>query len=277
MIRWLLGLVCWLFMVGTCLAEPWTFVAIADNRSVFPAYRNVLQEIRDMTANPAPRFPAVDFVLACGDMDPVAQNQEIYNEVLGSNGPAFFPARGNHEDRADLQFILQRILPTHKNVLRLRDDSSVTYYVDWKNIRLIVLDQYASGENQLKTPAVLNWIRESITAAPYVDHVFLALHDPYLLGVSSRGHPFWKLLLEYSPRVRAVFAGHTHSYSRSVVGDERGGIAYVNVGNAGKDNHGDHRQTIVEVMIDDGKVSFRVVQTPDGKADFRVSEQWSVQ
>ena len=80
------GILLLLLLASPALAERWTFAAIGDNRSIYPSYRNVLNQIKTLGINLRPRFTPVELVLAVGDLDPVAKNMKIYEEVsLGSS------------------------------------------------------------------------------------------------------------------------------------------------------------------------------------------------
>jgi hypothetical protein len=263
-----------LFLIAApALAEKWAFAVIGDNLSFFASYRNVLNEIRRQTVNPDKRFPPFDFVLACGDLSPAEENFRIFREFFGSGGPSFFPVRGNHERAGDVRFLLEKIMLPHGESLNRPDEKSLNYYTDWKNVRLIVLDQFSSFGKAFNSEAVIVWLKGALETPERIRHVFVAFHKPYLPFYPEKD-PFWQLLFEHRNKVRAVFAGHTHRYHRERFPDEKTGILFVNTGNAGQNSHSDDRQTITEVLIEGEKVSFLVVQTPDGTSDFSVREQW---
>jgi len=256
-------------------AEQWGFAAIGDNRSAFASYRNVLNEIRTQRVNPEERFPSFDFVLACGDLDPVEENYRIFKEIFKTGKPAYFPVRGNHELPPDVQFIIKKILPSYGKGINRQDEKNLTYYTDWKNARLIVLDQYSSFDKSLDGGVALKWIENALRTPDHIRHVFVTFHEPYLPH-HAENDPFWSLLVRHQDKVRAVFAGHTHMYRMERFPDKLTGIYYVNTGNAGMNVHSDNRQTIVEVMIDGERVAFRVVQAPNETTDFRIVEQWEL-
>lgn len=261
------------FLTSSAFAEKWGFVAIGDNRAAFSSYRNVLQEIKDRKAGAENEFPPADFVLAVGDIDPVKENHKIYKEVFRKEIPAYFPVRGNHEEAADVRFILQSILPSYGGMINLRKNDEVNYYVDWKNVRIIVLDQYSAFGTRFDDRKSLDWIEDAISSAKGAKHVFIAFHEP-LLPAEGFNNPFWAMLSKHKATVRAVFCGHYHIYDRKRFPDEKGGIYYINVGNAGQISHSDKRQTMVRVMVDDGKVSFGTIQADDGSNTFKVREKW---
>jgi hypothetical protein len=256
-------------------AEKWAFTVFSDHTSDYASYRNVLKEIQTQKVNPENRFPPFDFVLACGDMSPVEENYRIFREIFESGKPAYFPVRGNHELTSDVQFILKKILPLYGERISRQDDKNLNYYMDWKNTRLIVLDQYSSFERSLDGGIALMWVENALRTPNQIRHVFVAFHEPYL-PQHTGNDPFWSLLLKHRDKVRAVFAGHTHIHRTERFPDKLTGIYYVNTGNAGQKSHSDNRQTIIEAMVDGERVVFRVIQAPDGTRDFSMVEQWEL-
>jgi hypothetical protein len=256
-------------------AEKWAFTVIGDHRSEYVSYRNVLDEIRTQKVNPEERFPPFDFVLDCGDLDPVEVNHRIFKGIFKSEKPLYFPVRGNHEITPDVQFIIKRILPSYGKYITLLNEKNLNYYTDWKNARLIVLDQYSTFEKSLDGGLALKWIENTLHTPKHIHHVFVAFHEPYL-PQNTENDPFWSLLLRHRNKVRAVFSGHTHMYRQERYPNDVTGIYYVNTGNAGQNSHSDKKQTIVEVMIDGDNITFRVIQAPDGTADFSIREEWKL-
>jgi hypothetical protein len=272
--RLLAALLLLVLVAGSAVAEEWAFAVIGDNRSAFASYRNVLNEIRTQTVNPGKAFPSLEFVMACGDLDPVEKNYTIFKEVFKSRPPSYFPVRGNHDSPDDVRFIIQKILPPYGKSINRQDEKDLNYFTDWKNARLIVLDQYSSFGKAFDSAAALKWLESALKAPDHIRHIFVALHEPYLPEHPEKD-PFWSLLVGQD-RVRAVFAAHTHLYTRQRFPDKATGIFHVNVGNAGRTSHSDNNLTIVEVMVDEEKVSFRVIQAPDGTANFNIREQWEI-
>jgi predicted phosphodiesterase len=264
-----------LLLTSPALADRWSFAVIADNRSGFAPYRNVLRQIHSMSVNPTPKFTPIELVLACGDLDPLAKNHQIYKEVFADSPPVYLPVRGNHDQPDDVAFMLQSILPELGDRVHFRDQQNVNYFFDWKRCRFIVLDEYAGETDPLLDPEALKWLEQAIVSATHIDHVFVAFHEPNV-AKSGQDQAFWDLLFEHQDKVRTVFVGHTHNYERRLIGKGDALITMINAGNAGKNEHSDHRQTIVEVMVDGPRVFYRIVQTPDKKASFSVTEQWQI-
>ena len=275
MVKRVLAAVLLLILMGKpAVAEEWAFAVIGDNRAAFASYRNVLNEIRTQRVNPGKTFPSLDLVVACGDLDPIDENYTIFKEILKSKPPAYFPVRGNHDSPEDVRFIIRNILLPYGKSVNRQDEKNTNYFTDWKNARLIVLDQYSSFGKSFDGDSALKWIEGALKAPDHIRHIFVAFHEPYLPYHPDKD-PFWNLLVR-EERVRAVFAGHTHGYQMRRFPEPVTGIYYVNAGNAGQAVHGDNRQTIVEVMISGEKVTFRVIQAQDGTANFNIREEWEI-
>lgn len=283
-------------LVGTALAaekvespKPWAFAAIADNRRLSErpagAYEGVLKEIREMSVNPEPKFPAIEFVIACGDLNNAADGQanwKLWNETFkdAPTKPCYYPLIGNW-DIGEEAFHEKVILPAQKGVV---GKDPANYYADWKNVRLIVSHD-------------VKFVEKAITSAPdSIEHVFVADHYPVFPRIAhtedggQSGAEFWNTLVKHRGRVRAFFCGHTHSYSRMRVAnpkgdaqdvgkfpDEKDGIYQVDCGNAGRSSHGNEATTVVEVLIDGKRVEFRVVQAANSApTKFRVADGWKI-
>jgi hypothetical protein len=272
--RFLTALLFLCLIASSAAAEKWAFAVIGDNRAAFASYRDVLNEIRMQTVNPGNEFPSLDLVMACGDLDPVEENYALFKEVFKSKMPSYFPVRGNHDGPADVQFILQEILPPYGKSINRQDEKDLNYFTDWNNARLIVLDQYSSFGKSFDSDAALKWLESALKAPDHIRHIFVAFHEPYLPEHAEKD-PFWNLLAGQD-RVRAVFAAHTHTYAMQRFPDKTTGIFFVNSGNAGRTSHSDNRLTIVEVMVNGEKVSFRVIQAVDGTASFSIREEWEI-
>ena len=244
---------------SSALAQKWSFAAFSDNRNFEIGYRNVLKDI-DSGGPADPGFPRPDFVVGIGDIDPVKRTLQIFRDTLGPKMP-FIPVRGNHEAPEDVRFILKDILPAEQPPVTVYDKESVTFYYDWKNVRLIVIDQYAPYAKGLSNKKFLDWLKKAILSAKNADHVFIAFHEPHFPPVFN-SDPFWTLLLKHSDKVRAVLCGHTHRYGRRHVSGSHARIELINSGAAGNTGHSDGMSTFVQISIDGKDAAFRAVQAP---------------
>lgn len=266
----------------------WSFAVTADPRSNTLTWRNALIEIRDLRENPAPAFSKAEFLLIAGDVDPNSLNYLTYNNAFGSdpimNG--YYPAIGNHdyETTAERNYIQNTILPAQPNITRYSAETA-DYFIDWKNIRVIVVDAYAEfGDDGCVFSDGLAWVESVINTAVAARHIFIMFHDPAFprfrhVGDSFNACPvdrnaFWNMLVDHKDKVRAVFVGHTHQYCRMRVldpdseaandldqyPDDEGGIYQIDAGAAG---NGD-RNVIIRLEINGDTIMVRVLDADNG-------------
>ncbi len=267
--------------------QAFSFAVTADPRESGPSWRNALREIKDMTVNPEPAFSPPSWVVLAGDMDPARMRFADYTALFSNalSRPPLVPVLGNHDTAFnEFSFIRDFMIPAVPCVVR-REPDSCDYYFDFRNVRLIVVDAYTkSGKDGVIRDAGRRWVEGAIRSAPAaIDHVFLSFHEPAFprgrhLADSFNAEPeqrnaFWRMLLS-SGRVRAVFVGHTHSYSRMRVRDpesaaanniavfpnDEGGIYQVDAGATG---HG-KTNTFVRVQVDGKNVAFRAYEAANG-------------
>jgi hypothetical protein len=272
-------LFCGFVVPGPALAQQqWSFSVISDVHAQFRSYQNVLNEMKSPTAGRGERLGIPDFVVGLGDFSPVSENHRLFRETFPKMPPVFFPTRGNHETAQDLSFIRSVIFPEALHAghgVNLLGGSGFSYWVDWKNTRLIVLDQYADFQKRAVAPKSLSWLISALETAGGADHVFLAFHEPYFPW-HAEDDPPWKILLKYRSRITAILFGHTHFYNHTRYPDSHAGIHVINAGNAGESRHSDLRQTIVNVMVKGRSAWVRTVQTPDARARFGLSDGFNL-
>jgi hypothetical protein len=258
--------------------QQWSFSVISDVHAQFSSYQNVLNEMKNPTTSRGERLDIPDFVLGLGDCSPVSENHRLFRETFPKMPPVFFPTRGNHETAKDLSFIRSVILPeaSHaKHGVNLLGSSGFSYWVDWKNIRLIVLDQYADFQKWTAVPKSLPWLNSALETSGSADHVFLAFHEPYFPW-RAEDDRLWRILLKHQSRITGILFGHNHFYNHTRYPDSHAGIHVINVGNAGESRHSDQRQTIVNVIVKGRSAWVRSVQTPDARASFGLSDGFNL-
>ncbi len=270
--------------------QSWSFSLVGDTRSGTRDFKAALDHIRESTGMSGKPSRLPDFILMAGDFDPDDVNYSLYRGVFtGQTYPRFVPVIGNHDSRYRT-FIVDTILP--KEEIRTPfDKSTVSYYLDVRNVRLIVVDQYrGTGFNDgCINDAGILWVEQAITSAGSVDHVFLAMHVPPFCRIRHVGegfercpdqrNRFWDMLVQHRDKVRAVLAGHTHNYSVMRVHNPRGpasdhksypfepdGVYQFDAGGTGTTDDG--KLTVVTFLIDGKTAAARVDQSRKGKADF---------
>jgi hypothetical protein len=166
-------------------------------------------------------------------------------------------------------------------------------------MRFIAVDGYTDlGKDGVINDEGRRWVEQVIKATPSsIDHVFISFHEPAFPRVRhvgdsfdqdiERRNAFWRMLLGYEDRVRAVLVGHTHSYYRMRVLDpggiaandpkafphEDGGIYQVDAGAAGNGSV----NIIVQVQIEGRNLLFRVLQAENGANEpFAEIDKWSM-
>jgi hypothetical protein len=298
----ILSLLVFFLLTNVVYAEKWSFVALADNRGSFDHYREVLKLIKKIDDNPKHNSIPVDFILACGDLDPVEKNDAIYKEIFPDQSIIYFPVIGNHEidDITNKEYIVKTILPRLRSKIKRTDKINANYYFDWKNVRIIALDQYSTfgkgNDRGWVTSIGAAWLEKTIKSTPKkIDHIFIAMHEPAFPrgrhlregGLTNEEIACWEMFVENNDRVRAVLVGHTHTYSRMRVKnpykaassttnypDEKGGIYQIDTGNAGNTWGGDPSLTIVWIEINGKKIDFKTIQASVDDYKFKKTDTW---
>ena len=235
--------------------------------------------------------------------------------------PVYLPVKGNHEHKNWFNWIpvprlwvwqnnsdvmADDILPAESRrasaewgqKVVMRGDGDLSYHVDWKNVRLIVVDQYGDfGTSSRRKigglPVVgglLKWVLPTMeegnvnaTGRQYVsalldeaeadrniDHVFVTFHEPAFPQNRHVGDSMdlygpdrdalWTLMAS-RPKVRAVLVGHTHFYSVF----DKDGLRQIDVGGAGRVRSSatiPSLLTWLDVEVQRDRLAFRVWQSP---------------
>jgi 3',5'-cyclic AMP phosphodiesterase CpdA len=276
-----------------------SFAVVTDPRLWKKTFQNALIEIRDRTVDPKSQFPPAEFIVICGDLSLPVNRYRDYMRVFANDTSmnSFFPVRGNHDKSRDARKMIKKILP-EQDSLTLKNTSAVDYFVDWKNVRLIIIDQYSNAS----TPGCLNnkqieWIEELINTAHRADHVFIFFHEPafpryrhinnsFNLCRTERDE-FWDMIMDYREKVKAVFVGHTHYYNRMKIATPRSpeandatefpqqenGIYQIDVGSCGQGK----RNNIVRVQIEGKKIHLIAIEAKKGEnKPFKKIDEWNI-
>lgn len=281
-----------------------SFAVLADPRAGGETWKNALSEIRDMAVNPEPKFTPNQIIIVVGDTDPLELRYNDYKNIFinTNESPLFLPVIGNHEFEnysKPFRYARDTIIPAIPNVVR-RHPKSCDYYLDHENARFIILDGYTDlGKKGVINRKGRQWVEQVIKSAPLkIDHIFIFFHEPAFpryrhLKDSFNADPesrdaFWKMLLVYRDKVRAVFVGHTHHYYRMRIldpsgipandkhafPDENGGIYQVDAGAAGNGK----KNIIVQTQINGERIIFRVLQADNGSGKpFKKIDEWQYQ
>ncbi len=280
-------------------AQNWSFAVISDSRNDRPTFTNALREIRDMQQNPDKLFRPAEFIIMGGDFDPVKHRYKDYKKIFANGGTmkAFFPVKGNHDVGKPASYITGNILPELDSIT-IKNNDYVNYYIDWKNVRIIIVDQYSDfGSNGCINSDGREWVEESIKSAHHKDHVFICFHEPAFPRIrhiddsfnacQKDRDVFWNMLMANRDKVKAVFNGHIHHYHRMRVADpaakdvrdqktypdHNNGIYQINSGATGQGK----RNTIVKVQINGNDISFFILDADEGeKKPFQIIDKWEI-
>ncbi|MGA2261226.1 MAG: metallophosphoesterase [Acidobacteriota bacterium] len=284
-----------LFLVSAAapvLGQSWSFSLVGDSRSGARDFKAALNYIREAKDTSGKKSDLPEFIVVAGDFDPDDVNYSLYRGVFsGTPYPRFLPVIGNH-DSGYRSFICDTIMPK-EGIHATFDKSTVSYYVDVRNVRMIVVDQYQGTgfKDGCVNDAGIRWVEQAITSANDVDHIFIAMHVPAFCRVRHVGegcpdqrNRFWDMLVRHQDKVRAVLAAHTHHYSVMRVRDPRGpandgksypfepdGIYQFDAGGAG--NSDDGKITVITFFIEGKAALAQAVQSPNGQTRFSMIQK----
>jgi hypothetical protein len=285
-------------LVNAAVAEKWTFTVMSDWKYYKNDLRFALEEIRDMTANTSPGpFNQSEFVIAPGDLYLNKDSGWVIWQEPQYNAPPLVPVMGNHdmERAADQEVMLDTILPLLGDSITRHDDRC-NYYLDWRNIRIIVLDRYSPFWNSNE---FISSVSAMISSAVNKDHVFITFHQSIFGRRRHASVPdadqqnFWNMLLSHRDKVSGVFSAHSHYYSRMRIADpagpcamdvncydpdsradEQGGIYQIDVGGVGRGTA--YPDIICHVQIDNNSVDYMIVSAPTVGDPWQIIDQWSL-
>jgi len=222
--KFLLTMFCVAVIVG--LAIPMSPVALADDPPVIVVYgdsrtgHSIHQQIVDaiVALNPIAVFHTGDLVENGLNPDHWAVFNSIVSELVET--AEFYPALGNHE--LDSQLFFDNFdLPNNER----------WYSVDINNIHFIVLDSNSPTDDGSEQ---YEWLQADLyNIADETGFIIVVLHHPpfstgpHVEDEKGLRQSIVPLLEQYG--VEAVFAGHDHTYERSVYND----IFYIVTGGGG--------------------------------------------
>lgn len=142
------------------------------------------------------------------------------------------PVIGNHEVNNEpkddkYEKIFSRIYDDMLPNTCLEDYNNTVFYVDYEDVRLIVLNSFHFNEIHKITERQLSWFEKAASAD--VKNKFVFLHSPAFPTGAHYGHcldlypgerdAFWNIV--QNSNIDIVFSGHEHNYSRRVIESEK--------------------------------------------------------
>jgi predicted phosphodiesterase len=209
--------------------RPFSFLVIGDNRTRTEVFTEVCKKINEENQS--------EFILHTGDLVSNGRYYERWeNEFFTPSkkllaGKSIWIAIGNHEENSPLYYDFFN-LPGNERY----------YYFDFLNSRFIALDSNLDYE---KNSPQYKWLEQTLKDSQKnnIENIFVFTHHAIYTSsnhgkLDTNGIPVEKPIyigqkdlvpLFEKYRVTAVFAGHDHTYERSL----KNGITYITVGGGG--------------------------------------------
>jgi 3',5'-cyclic AMP phosphodiesterase CpdA len=245
---------------GTCqvFARDFQFAVVGDTRPPLgtSSYANFeLLVGRINASNPDLLVNLGDLIYGYGSFNP-ARSWDRYAEVVAKIRCPYYQVPGNHD-----------IFSADAEKLYVERFQKLYYSFDHQDVHFVILDTTERAKWGYVSDRQLAWLKEDLAASsPRATYVFMhfPLWDLSRSRVDEEYHAFW--LRELHPlfrryNVKAVFAGHVHSYGPT---QEIDGIKYFITGGGGaelrewyEDYGGRHHFMLVHVRGD--SFDYRIV------------------
>jgi len=212
------------------------FIFLADTRGDNnginePVLKNIFSKIQELSPKPEYICCGGDLVTGSHDTAKFESQLVTFKNLYSKYFPmeTLLPVFGNHEQNSATndnahEVIFSNIFSDYKAEDPLDGFNRTTYYIDYGNVRLIVLNSYQQGETGQITGSQLSWFKK-VSAKEINKIKFVFVHTPaYPTGAhiessldeySNKRDKFWKVIDEND--VMVMFCGHEHNYSRRVV------------------------------------------------------------
>ena len=180
--------------------------------STWKTFRAVLEQIDRRHAN-------FDYLILTGDL---AQDEELetylmLREALGDWLERCRIIPGNHDNPANLRKAFPELFPDNERPLTFALSTA-----DWK---VIGLDSHLPGETKGRVdPNQLQWLRDQLGIAPstqallFIHHPPVAINVDWLDKIGLDGAVDLIDLIEASPQIKAICAGHVHQEFAGQIG-----------------------------------------------------------
>jgi len=204
--------------------ESWSFITFGDVRNGYGIYSYFAGEIGAIQPTP-------ELSICLGDILKQGGNEIEWIDFWRLSEPItdvmpLYLVRGNHEGN-ELVFSEQTGLP-----------ADMFYYsFSHRDCFFIILDSHEKGHEVDIGPSQFDWLKNQLDYAYKqieFHHIFIFLHYPVFPKGKYRNYPMkirdqlHSLFVENN-KIRAVFAGHEHSFNRS----KKDSINYIITGGGG--------------------------------------------
>ena len=172
-----------------------------------PTWKTFRAVIRQIERN----HPDFDYLILTGDL---AQDEalETYRKLREALGDWLHRCRiipGNHDDPAHLRTVFPELFP--------KDGAPLTFTLSVGGWKIIGLDSHLPGETKGRIEAAqLEWLKSALKLDPGVPALIFVHHPPvaikveWLDRIGLEGADDLKALVEASPQVKVICAGHVH-------------------------------------------------------------------
>ncbi|MFH1160226.1 MAG: metallophosphoesterase [bacterium] len=239
--------------------EDLSFVVVGDIQQGFGVFSELAYQIGDLEPIPCVAIFTGDYMTKPGN-----ELEWIHFWNCAAPVTATMPVlltRGNHEgNSAEDEYAFRtygRITQEH-------------FYYSFKqgNLLFVILDTHVKGEERSISGAQLEWLRDQLEEAEadsITDYIFLFMHRPLFPQANQRLLPLvnaeelHRLFADY-PKVKAVFAGHEHLFSKNL----RDSLDYIISGGGGayliRGYGGDYFHFIkVSVYLEEKRVNLKTI------------------
>jgi len=218
------------FKTAPVIGTPFRFVVYGDTRSGYDAHMKVVDIIED--ADPDVYLNTGDIVGSDEDVDGWQKHFEIEANLMATR--QLMVAVGNHETNNGKAPTYEKYYVEQLTEETERGPEGRYYYVDYSNVRIVVLDSEMSS--LFPGGSQVDWLLDVLDDAEQdvnIRHVFLSLHQgPFSAKPSRSGYIAIRMLLDSLEdyNITAVLSGHDHHYWR---GTSSAGLPFIVTGGGG--------------------------------------------
>ncbi len=160
-----------------------------------------------------------DYLILTGDLaqDEELETYRMLREVLGDWLERCRILPGNHDDRAHLRKVFPELFP--------ENDDPLTFTLSSEGWKIIGLDSQKTGEVRGRIDArQMEWLRDQLKMDPssrtllFLHHPPVAIRVDWLDNIGLEGAQDLVELIEASPQIEAVCAGHVHQEFEGRIG-----------------------------------------------------------
>ncbi len=175
-------------------------------------FRAVLKQIER-------NHPDFDYLILTGDLaqDEALETYQKLHEALGDWVHRCRIIPGNHDNPAHLRAVFPELFP--------KDGAALTFSLSASGWKIIGLDSHLPGETKGRVEAAqIEWLKGELELDPGVPTLLFVHHPPvaikveWLDRVGLDGADDLRALVEASPQVKVICAGHVHQEFSGSIG-----------------------------------------------------------